>query len=387
MIKKNTLIIFFILNLINLSKELEEIKNQEEHFKNIFSKDYLVAFLYNKKTFENFSFLKEIIDEIKNDYYLEKKMINLELIDFGDLPFFKNHFKLEEKSYFQIFIKNQRRNFDKFDNLLKKGDKKLIKKEILEFLKFYLDNIINEIRDFENLLKILKAKKIISIYLGEPNNHFYKYYTLAQKNLDYNFFFSHEKKIKKKIFEYFSKIENSNDNFVILRDDTLIDEFDNQKLVYFSDFKNDFRIKRFFNSEIHPKLRLNNYHKTNIPDLYLKNQMIFIFFENEKEEEKKKKFLNSIKKMPKEFIFTYINLDKKESSSYLQLLMENGVRFNKGNLFIFSILPSLNINIEQFKGDFNENSIIEFGKNFLDKYPYLYLGEKFVNQLNRGEEL
>ena len=386
MIKKKTLIIFFILNMLNLTKSLEEIKKQAEHFKNVFEKDYVAVFFYNKKNSKNFLFLKEIINEIEKEYYLEKKVIYLELIDYENIPFFKNHFKLEEKSYFQIFIKNQRRNFEKFDNLLKKGDKNLIKKEILEFLKFYIENIVNEINEFENLLKIIKANKIISIYLGEPNNNFYKFYILAQKNIDYNFFYSHDKNLKNKVFDYFSEINNLEDNFLILRDDFLIDEFDNKKLVFFSDFKNDFKLKRFFNSEIHPKLRINKYHEKNIEDLFWKNQMIFIYFENEKNSQKEI-FLKSIKKIKKEFIFTYINLEKKESSSYLQLLMENGIRFKKGNIFILSILPSLNLNLELFKNDFNEKSIVNFANQFLEKYPYLYLGEDFAKDVPREEEL
>ena len=84
----------------------------------------------------------------------------------------------------------------------------------------------------------MNENKIISVYLGNQDKNYEKYYKLAKKNLDFTFLYSFSADMKKKLFSVYSfdGSEPSDDVMVILRHKSLINEYDPFEIVQFTNF-------------------------------------------------------------------------------------------------------------------------------------------------------
>ncbi len=91
--------------------------------------------------------------------------------------------------------------------------------------------------------------------------------------------------MKEEIFKRFQpaiKIPER-DVFLLLRSEDLLNEFDDEKMVKFYNFKSNFELKRFFEFEKHPKMRLCDYNKINVEELFFKRHHMLVYISPQEE--------------------------------------------------------------------------------------------------------
>ena len=362
-------IIFLIITIKTISSSIIHlIKEKEEHFINVYSEKYIIALFYNKNSCEDVDFLNEIINNlIKNDYIKEKSIL-IEKIDYGNISFFENHYELEKKTHFELFIRNKRNIFNDFDILFKERNLEKILNGITNFLKDKIERVAIEINNLSDLLRLIKKNKLIGLYLGEKNYNYDKFINLAQQHHDFKFFFNFNKKTKKKIFYFLSEKKFSEkDVFLILRDNSLLNDFDEEEIIkYEFKKKSGLDLEFFFEMEKNPKLRLEN-HKENIKKIFSKKNVAMVFLISSKtNKENINIFKKSIKKLPKKFIFTYVSIEKDEAIGYIQLFLMNGISYEQDSLYLIYSLSRNKLQIDKMTDSFNEKNIVKFANTFLD---------------------
>lgn len=178
----------------------------------------LINKYYNKNNFK----INNNNHNIKKNYYNFKNII---LID-KKLNYINYKFiKIFKKFILYFFIKNKFKFFNKFFKLIKKNQKKILKKYNLKFLKIFISiinkNNINKILkllyNFKILLskyydkkyiknKIIKKNKLFINYLTYQYNvinSLLGYQTLLSSSLNENFFLLREFNLKKQFLYYF----------------------------------------------------------------------------------------------------------------------------------------------------------------------------------------
>lgn len=373
-------VIFLAIVMNSLSSSIiHSIKEKEEHFINVYNGKFIITFFYNKNKCKNMDLLNQIVGYLNSNDYIKQNSIVIEKIDYGEIEFFKQHYELEKNIQFELFIRNKRNIFHDFADLFEEGNFEKLKNAVNKFLKERIDKIAIQVNNLNDVLRNLKKNNLIGLYLGEKSNNYENFVILAQKHPDFNFFFNFNKETKKKIFNFFSKDKFlNNDLFIILRDKSLINEFDNKEIIIYDFESSDLNFDFFFGMEKNPKLRVDN-HKNNISDIFSKNHMAMVFLISSKtNDEKITIFKDSIKKLPKKFIFTYVSIEKEESLGYIQLFLMNKLNFESDNLYLIYSFNQ-NLKIEKMKKEFNQTNIINFANSFL-------LG-RGLNYSNKKKEL
>lgn len=305
MLKKYLFILSIISNVflikIKRNDKWEIIKTGKEYYKKKNEKIISVIIFTNFQEKENVDLFEKKIKKLQEKKIIQEKNIGLYIIDYHKDDFFKDHFDLENGNYLNLFIHNKKFDLFEFDEIFH-SDEILVK--INEFIEERVNSVIPVLETMSDFERVLGDKKIVGVYLGEKNNDFNNIYNLALEFfLEFDFFFSEERKLKKKIFERYNKKIQKKNLFVIIRHKSLLTNFDSEPLIFFSSFEKK-KLKDFLIYEKSSKLQ--NCKKTSyMHDLiHLNKKIIFYYEKNPLEKKKEKIFEKFLLQMPKKFIFT-----------------------------------------------------------------------------------
>ncbi len=75
--------------------------------------------------------------------------------------------------------------------------------------------------------------------------------------MDFRFYYSHDEELRNQVVSKFSYLGETpkGDTIAILRHQSLVDEFDPAELVFYSQFDNQPRLRKFIEFERYPKMR------------------------------------------------------------------------------------------------------------------------------------
>lgn len=97
----------------------------------------------------------------------------------------------------------------------------------------------------------------------------------------------------------------SENSFVILRDESLVNEFDKSRLTKFDNFHSVYQLEKFFEFERYPKLRDCSWNSKNVDEIFYKRQFMLVFIPKEEEEpEKDWEFEKAVQYLPKRMIYS-----------------------------------------------------------------------------------
>lgn len=364
---KFLILLFLIALKSSLKTEWEEIDKETGFFPRLPSQNFNLVIFTNGSS-------EKIINELKNfekEELLINEKVDLIFIDIVKTPFYKKFYDLvDDKNFLYFFIGNNLSIFENFDHLVNKNN---FYEKTYEFVSETINSVLKKIDNFDLLEKEIKEKNIIGIYLGDSDD-FEIFQNFSTKNFGFSFFYSFDKELKQKIFKKYSpsKIIPEKNSFIIIRSEKLINEFDNKKLVIFTDLKKEYYLKQFFNFEKKPKFQ-NCQSSNKIIDSIFYNSEVLLLQINSKIENslKIKEFEKAIKKLPKKLNFSICNIEDENTNHYLQLFLRSGVSFNPEMVYIIYISPSRNVKILQF-ADLVDYKIVDFVHEFYRRNYFLF---------------
>lgn len=365
MLNKNFVILFLFSNLLSVEVGIKKndtwkiIQNPKTFFSEIKKKKISIVIFTNLENSQNVDLFEKKLNDLENNKIVKEKNIGLFTVDYHKHNFFKNHFELQNGNYLSLFIEDKKFNLFEFDDYF---DSEEILEKINEFLEDKLNDIIYPLDNMTELELILNEKKIIGIYLGKKNKDFQIVYNLALKFIsNFKFVFSEDKNLKKKIFKKYTKDLPDKNVFVILRHKSLINKFDSENLILFSDFEK-LKLKDFFILEKLPKI-LNCKKANFIKDLvHSKKKLIFHLKDWPFDQEKNNIFENFILRAPKKFIFASCGRDDLLSRKLLAFLIP--LKKNLKNTIHLIYFENGKINIQYFNSEYNFYNIQKFVYQF-----------------------
>jgi hypothetical protein len=380
MLKTLTIWVLILLLKVSYSSidQIQTIEIHDAHFVNVYSNKNVAVFFFDEEQCKDFEMLSKIIKRLSEKKVVTENSIIIEMIDLKKNPFFLSHYELDNKTHFELFINNKRYVFDSFDQLFQKESFENILNSIENFLQNKLQKNVVGIESFEDIFYHLKKKGILGIYLGSENESWKMVKKLADMNHEFLFLFTFNNDIIKKIKEYYEVNSDSNDIFAFLRSEENLDEFDNKKMVTFDRFSNFLKLNFFFKMEKYPKLRINEFHSDNIKRIYSENEVVILYITSLKtDSENLDIFRNSVKKISKNYIFSYLFLeDSQDLGVYMNMFRMNNTSLESESVYLLFLSPNRKFTIQKMDNQFKEENIVRFANDFLSKNPFMFHMDK-----------
>lgn len=95
----------------------------------------------------------------------------------------------------------------------------------LSFLNNVINNVNKEIVSLNELQEIIEDKGIVGLYLGKENKNYMRYYDLAIRNYNFDFYMSFDESLKEEILKNYN-VTADKDVFLVLRSKENIDHYD-----------------------------------------------------------------------------------------------------------------------------------------------------------------
>lgn len=363
---KKLVLIFMFVNIgICKINNWEILTHRGGYFRKLKETNFVITVFLNK---EDDSIMKNL-KQLENLDLIKENQIDLLIIYYNDINFFKEHYSLiENTNYMKLYLRGKSYNLENFDEKIKNN----FISHFIEFLKEKFNLITKKLNDFSELQDNLKSKKILGLYLGEENYNYQNFIHLAVSNIHFDFYHSFENNLKFKVLEKFGKrIKKMDDDlFFILRDISLINNFDENEINIF-DFKNNStkNLLEFFDFEQHPKLRKCKYTILNIKNLFLKKQKMLIYFRypDEKIDFKNDRYYAIINNIAKKMIFSECYLDDKENiNKFREYFIRGNLQIKPETIYVIYVTLNNKLKIEKIDKGFELEQIGELFENGID---------------------
>ena len=215
----------------------------------------------------------------------------------------------EKEVYLYLFTHEDRKiKFKEFNNYLYKDN---LYDKTLEFVKSYLW-IIKEINSLEEFNNEYNSEKLIFVYLGGDNLNYEKYMYFIRTEIthhlpisfnEHSFYFSFNKKLRKKILKQFKYKDNKKDIIGVFRHDSLFNKYDHENLIVLSNFSSKYVLYRYLRNLQFDKVRTCKY-MIAIKNLYtglIRERLSAVVYINSKDEitELRKEFEKVLHLIPK----------------------------------------------------------------------------------------
>ena len=322
------------------------------------------------------------LDSVQKIWYKLKKLIKEPYVIGRDIklvwvnttkrPFIKNHYDLEDKNYFFLFIQgNMARKFEGFNEIIHQDD---LYETCMKFVKDNINPLTIELEDIDQFKIRMKNEKLICVYFGNDSDNYRKYFNFILAELQLNkhkFYISFDKSLRDLISKKYNFINEENKNkdmVVFFRDESLLNKFDTKKAVVYTDFYSSFQMRKKYEVERFPKMRdCDNLDTTLFPVIHLLHPVLIYLRGKEKNEENLKSFEEAVMILKKRLIFTVCDYTNKETWDIYEtyLFKRRLPNFNGGEIIIFVYKnlndPSKSIS-HIMQNPINVDNIIEFAR-------------------------
>lgn len=360
--------------LTHLSRSYIDIKDQHQHFKNIYSNDYVLVVFYNSKSDpKTSSQVRKSITSLEDNEVVQDNKVLVEFIDTSNVGFFDKHYDLDGKHSVRLFIRNQMEelvDFDSYFNRLKQS--KQWEAELTEAIERFVDIKIKEITvelsSINQFRELLVSKQILGLFSGNRGSNFERYFHVARKNIDFSFAHSFDKDTARGILAEFGNISPpEGDFFAIVKTVESLNEFDTEPVIFFNDFKEK-PLTEFIEFNRFSKLRDPEDSNETVKRIFFKHQPVLLYVKSPNTESKQFEiFKETVKALPRQLIYTYTEADSLASSAFLQLFMLAEKLMMPETIALLWVGPSQKVKVQSFQGDFEKGPIIEFVFNFLQQ--------------------
>ena len=343
------------------------INKQSDHFRNLNSFNYVLAiFVNSSKSPQLVSELAKPLEKLEDSKIIKDNKVLIELIDTSNIPFFNKHYKLEGKNGAKLFIRNQMIDYDGFDNEVNEMIKQTLIEydlpvKLLTFVDSGIKGISHEIRDLEHFRGLMNSKRILGYFCCSDDNNFEQYFKVASKNIDFTFVHTFDDNLNRAIFKEISTDKPPKSPFFsIIRHEDLLNEFDKNKIVTFTDFSEK-NLTEFIEFERFDKLRDPSTGNSILKRMFSKAQPLLLYIKaNADNSENFDIFRESVKSLPKRFIYSYTDLESENMGPFLQLFMMADKMMSPDTLSIVWVSPDRKVRIESYNGALEKDRIIEF---------------------------
>ncbi len=188
---------------------------------------------------------------------------------------------------------------------------------------------------------------------------------IAVTNKDIQFYHSFVPSLKMKIFRLFSSypISKKTDVLAVIRSDRILDgEIENEKLYYTKNLFSEHFTDEFLDFELHPKLRPSSMAAHNVKYLFnnYKRVMMIYVVNEEVDAENVKQFKKGVARMPRNSIFTIVNVKDENFGLYEQLFTIGQVEYKANRVYVINVGKDYDVQVAEFKGVINEINLQNF---------------------------
>lgn len=388
--------IFFILCIKLLmssnTKNWIRANTIAEFDKQIWIKPLVVAILYDS---EQCNFCQKYLphyDSLITDPMLQNHNFGFVSLDLNNNTLLKKTYKLDRKSNLLLFIKGRPVHMVDFhDNQIIHLQREMKNDEMIDKVKHFLlekiHDINKQITDIDHFNELISQKRIIILYLGSKNKQFDIYNNIAQRNFTDDFYYSINLELRKAIFEMYDKLSLYEDDFVLaIRSEPQLDDFDTDIFKYIDFNREIMEIERFTDLERYPKYRSNLMADTNIHQLLHRDYQILLFVRSSPVNlYVLKKFKAAVKRLPKEIIFTYSDMNMFERSRYASYFKRNKVRLVPNYIYMLYMSKGKGIEVQSIEGGISDKLILKFVLQFYESKGSI-LGPKIGEYVNKKLE-
>ena len=189
-------------------------------------------------------------------------------------------------------------NFEDYMNTNELYDKSL------SFLNNVINNVNKEIVSLNELQEIIEDKGIVGLYLGKENKNYMRYYDLAIRNYNFDFYMSFDESLKEEILKNYN-VTADKDVFLVLRSKENIDHYDKNQAVPFTEFHSEILLKKFFEFERYPKLRDCTWNRQNVEELFFKRHFMMLYISGDEDNSQNRwNFESAVEYLPKRMIYS-----------------------------------------------------------------------------------
>lgn len=394
------LFVVFLFFQASFSLEWDFVEDKERIFTILSKNKFLIIIFtspkYNLNSSKTIWYkLKKLKSEsfiVQNKFYLLYINLNTRIHEW-----MKDFYELDEKiNYFWLILNEKRYQFADFNDIINNED---LYDKCLSFLRLNVNKLSTEIENLDHFLSLYNSGKVIAIYFGTYENNDYKQFEdlisiqrlFNQGNQIYYYSFQKETRdlINKEV--NFENRQDYKNKLVFFRHESLLNKFDVEKTISYSDFDSITFLRKISDIERYPKLRDCKNWKTIINPVRSMDYPLLVFLTGKKVMQKHLiEFEKAINNLPKLLIFTICDLNIEEwenykyyffEKSYINCIKEDSI------YFIYNvIINKTKMNIIKMEGDFTTENIVKFVKKVYFNISHLRRGKenldsKFSNSL------
>lgn len=248
--------------------------------------------------------LPQVRERIGNNETLLQKGVEVELVNLGEAEGFPDFFQNGRDCQAVFYIHGQASEMLQFDDWVNRGED--LEQQVTQFINAQLSSASTPFSTVEVLLERLERKKVGGVYLGPPDERFRQFLLLAEQNLEFPFFHSHDPQLAEEVFGHFHSHWDRKAVFLIVRDSSLVDQFDSSPLVPLNNFA---ELPSFFEMERLPKMRTAELIDECIRQFLWMDQILLVYLDGDSSSNEK--FEELVSALPKQFVFLRLkNLDQ-----------------------------------------------------------------------------
>jgi len=300
--------------------------------------------------------------------------VKLLLVDFLHISFLKEHYGFEKNPNMIFFAKNQMAVFKEFAEFVEKAvDSEKAEKVLFDRSQFFLHNRIGQIAKHiysrTNFNSIVKEKKIIGVFIGEREKGLKAFIRFAAIHPDFSFYYVTDDILAGELFAQFQRPRASkNPVFAIVRDQSVLDEFDTDPFVITDSLDSTSTLARFFDFERFPKLRNENLVHSITFNLFSNQDKILLYVGYDSSKTKNfEEFRRAVKVLPKRLVYTYTFANTQGMGYYMHLFMMAGLTVTVETIYMIHILPSRKIEVITMSKSLTKENIVNFVFEFYEK--------------------
>lgn len=378
-IGKTILLILVASNILGRASWID-VNNESDFNKALSAKTVSAVFFYDSASC---GFCKKYLynnyDDLLNDSVLIEHKLNFIRVDIGNAQSLKARYGLEKKSHLLFLVNDIKSEMENYhENQLMFLEKKMSSADLVDDIKTFLYkkllNLSVEIQTMDHFTKLLVAKGILIVYLGDKNSKFKIYDRITKINAGEEYYHVFNKNLKQQLLLTFNLEKTKDMDFVAaFRDHRSLIGFETNKVEIMEVTNSDISLEKFIEFERHPKLRGPEFAKKNVNAIMKQGQQMLLYVRSSPVNLLNgTHFKDAVKKMPKRFIFAYVDPKSDQNHIYEDLFKKADVDQRQESLYMIYKLPTKKIMIETYKGDFNAESIINFVFDFFKQKGYIF---------------
>jgi hypothetical protein len=360
-------VLLFPLILLRCQIQVIDIESQDDHFSQVHKFTHDLRGFYDSESEPGTSnVMIKLFDDLSRSEFLMEHNFNLALVNINKVPSLKSHYDILKPSHFLYFIKNQMQIMPNFDDLVSAAindpehyDR--LHKNVLEFVTAKFSRVTQEITSEDQFEKILQKDKIIGVFIGNDGQEFDTFKEFAQTHIDFDFYYILQPIIANEIFYKRSRIEKPVMSFfAIFRSAELITEFDPSIVVFTEKIKTLAELEAFFRSERYPKMIEGQDSSSLGYRIFSLGEKLVLYIHNEEDRTEINIFKETVKVLPKKFIFSQISTESSFFGSYMQYFMFGKTAVAPNKLYIIHLSYNSEIEIIPFNDTLTREGMIKF---------------------------